>query len=366
MPLPGGTSIKQLDRPMKYKRIFPEETPANNIPYHGVNNVFRYRAIVPADASILMYEDANGVLYIAADNNIKKVKSPVVSIADGVAEVSCETIGASIFYTIDGNMPSAASILYAGPIILLKGTTYRFVAIKNGCVSSDEVSFSDPSTNFRFVSEMDGTTISMSFSGKIDPRLEYSLDGGVEYNVWSKVGGTFSPVSLNVGETMLIRGKNESFSDGNDSATFVITGAARAEGNILSLLFGESPEEKSVSNYAFQSFFSGCNCLTAAPLLPATELSSYCYKNMFYGCTNLTAAPLLPAVHTVIGCYDGMFQNCDKLSYVEVAALDWLHNCAENWLDGVASEGTIRLPADNLEIPTGVDGIPSTWNVEKY
>ena len=51
---------------MARKRIYPEITPSGNIPYQGINKPFRFNHIVPADDSIILEVDDNGVLYISA------------------------------------------------------------------------------------------------------------------------------------------------------------------------------------------------------------------------------------------------------------------------------------------------------------
>ena len=125
---------------MEKKRIYPEQTPANNIPYHGINSVFRYRAIVPADDSIIMEVDANGVLYISTP--VKKVETPVVGVRGRNVDAHCATEGAEIHYTTDGSMPSASSTHFTDIITVEETTNFRFAAFKNGFISSDEVSAS--------------------------------------------------------------------------------------------------------------------------------------------------------------------------------------------------------------------------------
>ena len=123
---------------MEKKRIYPENTPPGNIPYNVVNPAFRYRAIVPADDSIIMEVDHNGVLYISAANNTPTVETPVVSVDGRTVTVTCDTDGAEIFYTTDGSMPTTSSTLYTSPVTVKVSTNFRFVAVKNGMVNSDE------------------------------------------------------------------------------------------------------------------------------------------------------------------------------------------------------------------------------------
>lgn len=68
-----------------------------------------------------------------------KCKTPAYVLADNVLTVSCETEGASIYYTTDGSMPTVASTMYEEPISIEGDTDFRFVAVKNGMISSDEL-----------------------------------------------------------------------------------------------------------------------------------------------------------------------------------------------------------------------------------
>ena len=70
---------------------------------------------------------------------VLKCKTPAYVLADNVLTVSCETEGASIYYTTDGSMPTVASTLYEEPISIESDTDFRFVAVKNGMISSDEL-----------------------------------------------------------------------------------------------------------------------------------------------------------------------------------------------------------------------------------
>ena len=51
--------------------------------------------------------------------------------------ISSATNGASIFYTIDGTSPSAASTLYVGPITVSATTTFKAIAQAFGCADSN-------------------------------------------------------------------------------------------------------------------------------------------------------------------------------------------------------------------------------------
>ena len=54
-----------------------------------------------------------------------------------VVTITCETDGATIYYTIDGNDPSAESTLYEGPFTLNTTTTVKAIAIMEGMDNSE-------------------------------------------------------------------------------------------------------------------------------------------------------------------------------------------------------------------------------------
>ena len=257
----------------------------------------------------------------------------------------------------------------------------------------------------RIVSLEDDNTISLSKD------IQYSING----DDWRKLYAN-NTITVNSDDIVYFKGTNI-------MNQFTVNKAFNVEGNIMSLLYGNSFEgeinlsgKNGAFSYLFYNcttlqnaenlilpaitlayecyycMFSGCtnlttapelpaamlaqscylsmfyNCtsLTTAPELPATTLASYCYTSMFQGCTNLTTAPKLPATKLTISCYASMFQGCSKLEHIEMLATDTYTNasgCLTNWVNGVASSGTF-VKAKNTYLPTGASGIPSGWNVQ--
>ena len=81
-----------------------------------------------------------------------KVLKPTATPADGTTAadgetvtLSCATDGAAIYYTVDGSVPTAASLEYTSPIVLSFGTessvTIKAVAIKEELADSDIAAF---------------------------------------------------------------------------------------------------------------------------------------------------------------------------------------------------------------------------------
>ena len=122
-----------------------------------------------------------------------------------------------------------------------------------------------------------------------------------------------------------------------------------------------------LSNNCYTAMFQGCTSLTTVPELPATTLTTYCYYQMFRECTSLTKSPVLPATTLVKNSYSGMFRDCTNLSEITMLATDIsATSCLTGWVSGVSSTGTFIKHPDMTSLPTGVDGIPSGWEVVDY
>ena len=268
----------------------------------------------------------------------------------------------------------------------------------------------------------DGT---FSFSGSSTANcLSYSTDSGA---TWSEPSSAITTSTLSSGDTVLWKGSGMSPANIRGIGTFSSTSQFEAEGNIMSLLFGDNfsgQTDLTGYNYAFYqllgtnkgtnaklvnvdnlilpattlaercyaAMFRGCTSLTTAPELPATTLKSSCYENMFrdctslttapelpattlagawystmfYGCSGLTESPILPATTLKNGCYRGMFSGCTSLSAITCLATTGITNNTSSWVDGVAANGTFTKAASTSSWTTGVNGIPSGWTVVDY
>ena len=248
----------------------------------------------------------------------------------------------------------------------------------------------NPIPNYlKFTAEEDNSTISLT--SKTSPDIKYSLNGGA----W--VQWDYSAITLNIGDTVRMKGNNSSgfsTSDRNYNQ-FQMTGKISARGNIMSLLYEDNFEGKLTipGEYCFRRIFYGCTSLTTAPALPATTLAINCYDNMFRGCTNLTTAPELPATTLKTSCYDSMFYSCTslttapklpattladycynsmfygctKLNYIKMLATDIsADDCLYNWVDGVANTGTFIKHPNMNSLIIGDSGIPDGWSVQDY
>lgn len=191
--------------------------------------------------------------------------------------------------------------------------------------------------------------------------------------------------TLNEGDKLLIKSTNTTFSINTDDSMITSSGNFKVYGNIMSLLYGDNFANQTSfpadSSQNFRQLFYYCINLTDASnlILPATTLTSECYESMFSSCTSLTAAPVLPAYASAPECYWGMFKGCTLLDEVTMllenipttsgsSAPDSLYN----WLDGCSNTGTIyvspRLTNDqktavSYSLPGGAETL---WTIQDY
>lgn len=172
-----------------------------------------------------------------------------------------------------------------------------------------------------------------------NPNMMYSTDKKTWRNWYA-----YQNLTLNKDEVVFIKGSNANgLSSYSKFTQFVTTGSLAAGGNVMSLLYADSFENKNaipsescfyrlfsgtgittapelpainLTERCYESMFEGCTRLTEAPQLPATSMKSWCYSSLFEGCTSLTKATELPASSLAEGCYGSMFKGCTRLSTV--------------------------------------------------
>lgn len=211
-----------------------------------------------------------------------------------------------------------------------------------------------------FVAKESGT---FKFSGN---SIDYSIDSG---NTWTTLASDTDSPTVASGGTIMWKASGLTPSSSNGIGTFSSTGMFDAQGNVMSLVYGDnfSGQTTIPNQYQFKFLFSGATHITSAEnmILPATTLANYCYYQMFVGCTSLTTAPVLPATTLVSYCYSSMFRNCSSLNYIKCLATDISAGLSTSyWVNGVASTGTFVKAASMSSWSTGIGGIPNGWTVE--
>jgi len=226
--------------------------------------------------------------------------------------------------------------------------------------------------------------------------ISYSTDGGATWtttnNVDDKEKNLVITVELNAGDKVLWKGdatqtgiyNDEYFEHGYGGSYFWTisvgntNGRVNVYGNVMSLLYRDDFVDKTNLNDVsaiFASLFYGyddeegaqmANIVSAEHLiLPATGLSEYCYAHMFMSNVYLTTAPELIAAELVSGCYDGMFYMCENLNYIKAMFITKPdRSYTDNWVYGVAANGTFVKNASATWNVTGTNGVPQGWTIE--
>ena len=205
-------------------------------------------------------------------------------------------------------------------------------------------------------------TIGSGVSTSLLESVAYSIDEGETWTTASNQDDetvTLTTPTIRKGDRVLWKGVGTSMSVADtstaqadrlaSSSIFSSSGKFIAEGNVMSLLYGDdfkgetSFEDNSSSNLAllfynskivsadkmylpattatdnvYLRMFNGCSLLLAAPDFLLMTLADNCCYAMFNGCTSLKTLPndLLPATTMTAKCYQIMFANCTSLKEI--------------------------------------------------
>ena len=92
-----------------------------------------------------MFSCSNGIAYPVMETAVMEtVETPEFSVASGAVNsgtevtITCATEGAKIYYTTDGNDPTAESTEYANAISITEAVTLKAIAVKDGTVLSKD------------------------------------------------------------------------------------------------------------------------------------------------------------------------------------------------------------------------------------
>ena len=259
-----------------------------------------------------------------------------------------------------------------------------------------EIDYSKEPLTFKILSY--GTINWTASNTGITKTIEYKLNNGEWTSIKSYTGSSAPTITVNSGDKLQFRGNNTQYYDSSSYGYNSFSGSTalfEAEGNIMSLIYGDNFKNKltisseyafyslfrdcvnlvsaenlvlpatTLANWCYASMFSNCTSLTTAPELPATTLAYACYSGMFTNCTSLTTAPALPATNLASRCYGGMFFGCSRLNYIKCLATNIsASDCTYSWVRDVASTGTFVKNLNMTSWTTGTSGIPTGWTVE--
>lgn len=254
----------------------------------------------------------------------------------------------------------------------MKNFRLRLLLLCVTCIISLGASATPGGDYLCFTAEENGSTVELIKNGNAyDAILQYSTDDCENWELvdFSTVTTT-GTITLDVGGRVYFRnisaadkvtGFSKDYDGGYNHYQFVMSGLISAKGNVMSLVDCEVKTTTIPSEYCFYGLFEYCKSLISAPELPATGLAESCYESMFSMCTSLAEAPALPAEKLAEYCYWNMFKSCTNLNLVKASFTEWMDYATDNWLDGVAEEGTFVCPDALDKATTGTGNIPDGW-----
>jgi hypothetical protein len=251
--------------------------------------------------------------------------------------------------------------------------------------------------NYFYVEDISGSnnTLSIKKSGESAPDVEvfYSTDK----TNWISMGTTSTTgitATIPANGKLYLKANADAWANSTHRNSITASRNHNVGGNIMSLLYGDSFEYKTVfpnnssANFkgflnsntklinakdlvlpaitltwgCYYSMFNGCNSLTTSPTtLPATTLGISCYRDMFNGCSALTTSPVILATTLTNYSCSYMFYNCFILDNITMYANNIsANNCLQNWLGNVASTGDF-YNLGGTTYPSGASGIPTGW-----
>lgn len=347
-------------------------------------------------AAIVSDEVYNDTFTTYTINYVKNKRTAVLSFANSVVEETVEDVTeyTGQVQTVSGLPTGVTANYYLGNTLLNNGVisidnleegenSFEIYAkienddIYNNATASYTLNITMEISSYEnkyltFESLEDGNTFKFTKAG-----LSYSTDKG---NTWTELPANTSTSEIDNGEKIMFKGSGISATSSVGIGTFSSSGNFNAEGNIMSLHFGDNFNNQYSlvgKNYAFSKLFYNVNKIsnvanlilpattlskecysqlfvgcyfTTAPKLPATTLAEKCYSSMFFSCVFLTTAPELPATTLKTQCYVNMFQNCTSLTTApELPATTFADYCYASMFKGCTSLTTSpELPATTL------------------
>lgn len=251
------------------------------------------------------------------------------------------------------------------------GTTWTTTATTPTLVESDstDCGWTPPTPvdyNTMYLTFVAEESCAFGFISYVNNYPQYSLNSGASWTTITNSGQT-TP-TIQAGQRVMWRcnatvGSVLSFDGG--IGRFLTSGRFHAEGNIMSMLWGDDFVNKSSdlkSDSTFYALFDVTSITNAENLiLPATTLLPWCYSSLFSGCGLLQKAPVLSATTLEEYCYLSMFHSCTVLNEITCYATNIAaQDCTSAWMTNVNGSGTFRTPS-STPWTTGQNGIPNNF-----
>ena len=335
--------------------------------YQAAGNLYKIKVTSNHNAQITKVL----VYAAAAEGEVAKVTfSPVAgAVAEGTeVALECATEGASIYYTVDGNEPTAESTLYAEPIVVNEAVTIKAVAAVGDKLSEvseaaytvipsydslEEVLALAKDTKFvcgveLSVYEVQGSNVFVYNPAKEEYALIYKYDTGLQAGQTIKAGW-IGTIGIYGGLPQLV--PSEALEVGTGTATMPEVEEVTEE-NVAEVYIADNIRRPYIFKNVKVGAYSGKNCTGT---LGETSINLY---NNFNITTSSLVADAAYDVYGILNSYNGTVQlNPITFTEAEVApeapdALylfvnDRMANMAEN-VEGVFTFNNIDMQSDGM------------------
>ena len=156
---------------------------------------------------------------VVAEKNVIKVATPVIAEnAEHAISITCDTEGATIYYTTDGTAPLTTSSVYSTPLTDASNKLIRAIAVKDQCIDSDESSETIVVSCARPVITKEGMTYTITCPFPTEATIYYSTDGSEPTTIYG--GSAISFTDSDLPFTVKAIAKKTDYSDSETSSRY--------------------------------------------------------------------------------------------------------------------------------------------------
>lgn len=134
---------------------------------------------------------------VVAEKSVTKVATPVIADnGEHAISITCDTEGATIYYTTDGTAPLTTSSVYSTPLTDASNKLIRAIAVKDQYIDSDESSETIVLPCARPVITKEGMTYTITCSFPTGATIYYSTDGSEPTTIYGGSAISFTDSDL--------------------------------------------------------------------------------------------------------------------------------------------------------------------------
>ena len=322
----GGYTVIQFDVPIAGTYIL-KSTTESSLRLYSSEGAF-LKTVTPSLLATGSLQDLEATSYYAVvfgneaetslsidseDPNLFTVATPTITHEGNVVTITTTTSNASIYYTLDGNMPTAESLLYTEPFTVTENCTIFAIGKRDGYkdsgVASLDVDWIEVATICGYAI-YDSETTTLTFKYGLKPNGD---------NVWETENTTFDTnnpapwVSENLTKVVF----DASYADVRPTSTAWWFSNASKLTEIVSL---ENLNTSKVTDMEYM--FNGCSGLTSLDLRSfdtSNVTSMFC---MFRFCSMLTNLDLSNFNTEKVTDMPAMFYHCSSLTTLDLSSFN--------------------------------------------